>query len=149
MNRKEQALLDLKNGFCCAQAVAAAFCGEYAISREAAAKMASPFGAGMSRTGSVCGAVTGALMAIGMKYGSSKPSDTGAKKKSYAVTGLFLKKFEKKYGSTICPKLTGVDISTESGMEAARKNGVFEKVCTAIVADTISMLEDMGLADKQ
>jgi C_GCAxxG_C_C family probable redox protein len=147
MKRKEQALLDLKNGFCCAQAVAAAFSADFGINRETSAKMASPFGAGMSRTGSVCGAVTGALLAIGMMHGGSKPSDTEAKKKGYAVGKNFLKKFEEKFGSTICPKLIGVDITTDAGMEAARAKGIFDNVCTAIVTDTIGMLEDMGIAD--
>jgi C_GCAxxG_C_C family probable redox protein len=149
MKRKEQALKDLKNGFCCAQAVAASFSEELGVSRKTAAKMASPFGAGMSRTGSVCGAVTGALLAIGMKHGGSKPSETDAKKNAYAISNGFLKKFEDKYGSTICPKLIGVDITTDEGMTAARAKGIFDSVCTAIVVDTIGMLEDIGIADKK
>jgi C_GCAxxG_C_C family probable redox protein len=149
MKRKEQALKDLKNGFCCAQAVATAFSVDFGISRKTAAKMASPFGAGMSRTGSVCGAVTGALLAIGMKHGGSAPSETAAKKKGYAVSKGFLNKFVEKYGSTLCPKLIGIDITTDEGMEAARAKGIFDSVCASIVTDTIGMLEDIGIADKK
>lgn len=149
MNRKEQALSDIKNGFSCAQAVSTAFCEEFGINKESTAKMASPFGGGMSRTGGVCGAVSGALMVIGMKYGSSQPSDLAAKNKAYEAGKAFLKKFEEKYGSISCPRLIGFDISTPEGMKAAREKGVFETICNNIVVDSIGMLEVVGIAAKQ
>jgi C_GCAxxG_C_C family probable redox protein len=148
MKKKLKALSGLKDGFNCAQAVSAAFCEELGADEETAAKMSSALGAGMSRTGGVCGAVSGALMVIGMKYGSSKPRDIAAKNKSYEAGRVFLKMFEDKYGSIFCPKLIGIDISTEAGLQAAREKKIFETICADIVQDTVGILEQMGVAGK-
>jgi len=139
----------MKNGFSCAQAVSTAFCEDFGIDMAQAARMASPFGGGMSRTGGVCGAVSGALMVIGMKHGSSQPSDLEAKNKAYEAGKSFLKKFEEKCGSISCPKLIGIDISAPEGMKTAREKGVFETICNNIVVDTIGILEDMGIAARK
>ena len=49
----------------CAQAVLVPFAAEMGITEEQAYKMGAHFGSGM-RHGSTCGAITGALMALGM-----------------------------------------------------------------------------------
>ncbi len=49
----------------CAQSVLMAFCDDTAVDAETAAALAAHFGGGM-RVGSVCGAISGALMALGL-----------------------------------------------------------------------------------
>jgi len=143
MDKKESALMDLKNGFNCAQAVSSAFCEDFGINKEQVAKMACVLGAGMARSGEVCGAVSGAFMVLGMKYGSSKPQDTDSKEKSYQMGAKFKKMFEAKHGTVICRKLIDADISTPEGLKAARAKGVFENICTNLVKDSVEILEDI------
>ncbi|MHA2216743.1 MAG: C-GCAxxG-C-C family protein [Candidatus Hodarchaeales archaeon] len=53
----------------CAQAIISVY-GEYlGADHDTCLKIASVFGGGINRTGNMCGAVTGALMVIGLKYG--------------------------------------------------------------------------------
>jgi C_GCAxxG_C_C family probable redox protein len=61
--------------YSCSQAVFSAFAPQFGISDEQAIKLASPFGGGMARQGQVCGAVSGALMAIGLARGSTDPNN--------------------------------------------------------------------------
>jgi C_GCAxxG_C_C family probable redox protein len=59
--------------FTCSAAVFSAFSGELGLDADTARKIACGFGAGISRTGNVCGAVSGAIMVIGLKYGKTEP----------------------------------------------------------------------------
>ena len=143
MIKSETAVLGLKGGFNCAQAVSSAFSEDFGVKKEDAARMACALGAGIVRSGEVCGAVSGAMMVIGLKYGSSEPGDTKAKEKSYEAGKVFKKLFEEKHSTVICRKLIGMDISTAEGLEAARKKGVFDSICKGLVVDSVEILEEM------
>ncbi|MDD2550794.1 MAG: C-GCAxxG-C-C family protein, partial [Bacteroidales bacterium] len=73
-----EALELFKSGFNCSQAVLAAFSEECGISRETALKIACPFGGGIGGYGRTCGALTGGLMVIGLKYGATKATNLEA-----------------------------------------------------------------------
>ena len=68
MNNVEKAQGYFKNGFNCSQAVFTTFAVDLGMSEEMALKVATQFGGG-ARKGEMCGAVSGALMVLGMKYG--------------------------------------------------------------------------------
>ncbi len=141
MKKSEIALQLLKDGYNCAQAVSTAFSEDLGVHKETTARMACALGAGMSRCGEVCGAVSGALMITGLKHGSSKPEDKIAKEKSYKTGKEFIKMFETKHGTIICRKLIEMDISTPEGLEAAHKKGVFENICKGLVKDAVEIIE--------
>lgn len=65
MERARQLRADTNIHYNCAQAVLMPFAQEAGLTEEQAFKMAAHFGSGM-RHGSTCGAVTGALMALGL-----------------------------------------------------------------------------------
>ena len=133
----------LKEGFNCAQAVFSAFAPELGLEAERAAKIAGCFGGGMARGGGVCGAVTGAFMALGLRYGSSRPRDKEIKEKSYEIAREFMRRFTERNGSIVCRDLLGCDISTHEGHERAKQRGLFDTVCTKLVKDSVEILEDM------
>ena len=85
LTRADDAAAIFKSGFSCSQAVCCAFAGDFGIDRDTALKFSCSFGGGMGHTGNTCGAVTGALMVIGMKYGRTSPEDLAAKDKTYAA----------------------------------------------------------------
>ena len=109
----------------CSQAVFAAFSPSLDFEKEKALKIAACFGSGM-RKGEVCGACTGALMVLGLKYGESKTKSNEACEK-------FLETFEKENGSYICNDLLGCDIRTPAGVEFAVKNNLFKEFCPKMV----------------
>ena len=121
MNKVEQAVSCFKEGFNCAQAICSAYSQEYGLDQKTALKVSCGFGAGMGCMAETCGAVTGAYMVIGLKYGRSDILDLSAKEKTYILVREFSDKFKSRNGSIVCKELLGVDISTTEGMKAAKQ----------------------------
>lgn len=142
MSRLDDAEKLFRDGFNCSQAVLSVFAGDMDIEVETALKIACAFGGGM-RLGNTCGAVTGALMVIGLKYGKSKAEDNEARDRTYALAKEFQAAFSKIRGSIICRDLLGYDLSTPEGYEAARENLAFIKICPGLVRDAVEILEEI------
>lgn len=124
-------------GFNCAQSIFSAFADHYGVSSEFALRLAAPFGAGFARRGQVCGALTGALMVLGLHYGQDRPE---AKEEMYAITRAFMQQFEQRHGSVLCSELIGHDISTPEGLQAARDANAFGRLCPLLVDETAKAL---------
>ena len=125
-------------GLNCAQAVLSAFAAQFGISEETALRLASPFGGGIARRGQVCGALTGALMALGLHSGNSTPQ---GKEETYLISEEFVRAFQKRHGAILCRELIGYDVSTAEGLQAARAKKIFADICPAVVAGTTEMVE--------
>lgn len=129
-------------GFNCSQAVFSTLAEPLGLDPALALKIASPFGGGIGRTGETCGAVSGALMALGLSLGFSEP-DPQAKERVYARTREFLGRFQEKHGAVGCKALIGIDIGTPEGMQEARRQNVFATQCLQFIADAVEIAEDM------
>ena len=143
MNRVEQAVSCLKEGFSCAPAVLSAFASEFGVDIETALKIAAGFGGGMSRMGGTCGALTGAFMVIGLKYGKTKAEDDQAKEKTYELVREFAKRFKSRNGTIVCNELLGCDLGTPEGMKLAKEKGAIDTFCPKFVQDAVEILEEM------
>lgn len=139
----EKAVAIFNSGMNCSQSVFLTFCEKYGLSREEAAKISCGFGGGM-RAGEVCGAVSGAVMVIGLKYGNSTPEDTQAKALCYSKTVEFINEFKAKTKTIICRELLGYDISTAEGMNMAKEKGLFKTTCVDMVKHSVEILEKLG-----
>lgn len=135
MNNIDTAVQLFGDGYMCSQAVFAAFSPDLGCSKEDALKIGACFGSGM-RKGEVCGACTGALMALGLKYGEDKAESNEACER-------FLDEFESENGSYICNDLLNCDIRTESGVKYARDNNLFTEICPKMVESAARILENM------
>jgi C_GCAxxG_C_C family probable redox protein len=124
-------------GFNCAQSVFSAFAGRYGVSSELALRLASAFGAGVARQGELCGALSGALMVIGLQYGQVRPE---GKEQLYGIAREFMDRFQVQHGSLLCRELLGHDISTPEGLQAARDANAFAKECPLLVDETAKAL---------
>jgi C_GCAxxG_C_C family probable redox protein len=127
-------------GYRCSQSVLLAFAEELGLDFVTAAKLSSAFGGGIARSGRICGAVSGALMVLGLRYGNSLPNDQGAKEATYALARRYMDEFAKRHGSVDCPGLLGCDIGTPAGMQQARERNLFATQCPVYVADAVSIL---------
>jgi C_GCAxxG_C_C family probable redox protein len=103
--------------------------------------VATAFGGGMGRKGSVCGALTGALMVLGLVYGRSKPSDD--KEKIYELTRELYDGFTKRFGSPFCSKLIECDLRTPEGRDKYHKLNMRELKCKNYVSFCGETLADM------
>lgn len=124
-----------KNGYRCSQAVFAAFSPQLGLDKNQALKIGACFGSGM-RKGEVCGACTGALMVLGLKYGESKA-------KSDEACETFLDEFKNENGSYICNDLLGCDITTQEGVEYAVENNLFKEFCPKMVESASKIVKDI------
>lgn len=141
MNRSEKAVESFNNGCNCAQAVFTAFCGDLGLEEKLGLKIACPFGGGLGHTGGVCGAVTGALLTIGLKYGPESTEDKDSKVLNYIIAHDFISEFKKSNGSVNCTELINYDLSDETQLELARQSGVFNTKCPKYVSDAVEILD--------
>ena len=132
-NKRDKAIEYFSQKMHCSQAVLAAFSEECGISEEQAFKLGSCFGSGM-RKGEVCGACTGALMALGLKFGDDK-------QKSNDACVRFLDEFAAENGSYICNDLLNCDITTPEGVNYAVENNLFKEFCPKMVDSATKIAE--------
>lgn len=132
-----------RQGYNCSQSVIAAFCDEIGLEFETALKIASSFGGGMGRLREVCGAVSGALMVLGMKYGYTDPLDQNSKTMHYKLIQDFAKDFEKECGSIICRELLRGPDKHENYVPEERTEQYYKKrPCIELVAHAAKMLDE-------
>lgn len=140
--KQQQAIDTFKNNYNCAQSVLSVFAQDLGISKDSALKLSTPFGAGMMYMQETCGAVTGALMAIGLKYGKGENGTVEDKERAYDMGRYFVAKFSKCHGSTSCLKLLKeVNISTPEGMKHAVDKEMFRTHCANYVKDAVAIAE--------
>ena len=142
MTHIEKANSLFERKFHCSQAVFAAFSEELGLTEEQALKIGACFGSGM-RKGEVCGACTGALMALGLKYGQANEDDIDSRLKTNEVTDRFMAEFRKEYGSFICKELLGCDLATDEGIATALEKKLFTEFCPKMVESATRIAEDI------
>ena len=124
------------NGLYCSQAVLGAFCEKYGVDEKLAFKISCGLNSGV-RCADVCGAVSGAILVIGLKYGDDKDVCN-------LKTEEYIKTFKEKNGSIICRDLLGCDISTPDGKEKAITENLFSTRCMDMVISAAQILDDLG-----
>jgi len=143
MDSGERAKACFRLGFNCAQSVMCAFSGSLGIDERTVKLMASGFGAGMGREQLTCGAVAGAVMAIGCRY--FDPDNVAVtKERVYAKTREVLARFRALHATVSCRELLGVDLGTPEGQKQAREQGLFRLLCDPYVVDACRIVEDMA-----
>jgi C_GCAxxG_C_C family probable redox protein len=102
-------------------------------------KIATAFGGGIGRRGSLCGALTGAIMAIGLKHGTDK-TVLIEKEKAYKLALRFYEQFSEDCGSPFCRELIGYDLTNPEELESLRKSNVREEKCSYFVKKAVEIL---------
>ena len=142
MTRIEEAKTLFAQGFACSQAIVGAYAPSLGLDRDTAIKIASGFGGGMGRLAETCGAVTGAFMVLGLKFGSAS-SDREAKEIVYAKVRDFAERFKARHGSLVCRDLLGCDLNTPEGLASAQETKLFSTVCPPYVETAAEILEEI------
>ena len=136
----EKAILYFTTGYNCAEAVILAL--QEALQEEEnniIPRIATPFGGGIGGRGSVCGALTGAIMAIGLKYGRMEPVED---LKAVNLAFEIYNQFGEKFGSALCYDLTECDLSSFLGFEKYYKENVFQR-CVEYVKGAVELFLDL------
>ena len=113
-----------KSGFFCAESVLQAIAESQGIHSDLIPRIATGFCSGISCTGGMCGAVSGAIMGIGLAAGRNSPAELF--EPTYTLVQMLIHAFEEQYGSANCRQLLGCDLATESGQNYFMENNLME-----------------------
>jgi len=132
-NRPDRAVAHFMKSMNCSQAIFETYAPLFGLDGATARKIGTPFASGMG-IGSECGALTGALLVIGLKDGNSH-------KKTFREVDMLMKRFRSAHGATGCSQLLGVDMGTPAGVKKAEKAGYFTSRCPLYVRTAADILE--------
>ncbi|UCH31367.1 MAG: C_GCAxxG_C_C family protein [Candidatus Bathyarchaeota archaeon] len=138
----EKAVSCFKKGFNCAQCVLVTMQEFWKIEHPLEPKAASAFGGGIGMRGSLCGALTGGIIAIGLKFGSNEPKSI-EREEAYMLASKFYTRFEKESGSLFCRDLIGINLTNPKELETARKSNIFQSKCTYFIEKAIEILTNL------
>lgn len=142
MTRIEQAKDRFSKGFNCSQVVFSAFASELGLDEDKALSIASGFGGGLGKA-EVCGVVTGAIMAIGLKVGHCDIEDMEKKEQVKEMTALFMERFDERFEYIRCKELLGFDKTKPEELEQILEQDLLIKKCPVFVEVAISLVEEI------
>jgi C_GCAxxG_C_C family probable redox protein len=127
----------------CSQAIAVAFADSVNFDEDAAMNAARGFGGGIGSHGKTCGAVTGAVMVLGIHAARLAPDEKQAKAKAYELAQAFTKRFAELHGTIECRDLIGLDLSTEEGQKLNSEKKVTRGLCPNFVQTAAEIVDEM------
>ena len=148
MNRKETATRYYADAFACSQGVFATFGKDMGLTEDQCLKIGGAFGGGMARQQLTCGAVTGAMMVIGLIYGRGLGDDVSQKEITYEKTNELLTEFQKRNGSLNCRDLLqGLNLNDPEELNKIQDLCLFQTSCVKYIEDVVDIVEEM-IGDK-
>ncbi len=145
MGKADEAVRIFLSGGNCSQAVFTVFASDLGIREQDAMRIGCGFGGGM-RMAETCGAVTGAIMALGVRYGNTDLTKLDGKQVTYAKVEQFLAEFRKAHGTTCCRELLGCDVNTPEGYAQATAGGeqcMFRTRCPQFVRSAVEIAQTL------
>ena len=143
MERSEHASELFLSGYNCAQSVVLSFADDLKFSKELAQKMAAGFGGGMGKQQGTCGAVTGAIMVLGLLKGEHVNNNDELKSQAYGSVKELIREFVFEFKSTNCKELIGCDLNTAEGVAQFKEQKIMETVCAECVKKAVQIVEAM------
>jgi C_GCAxxG_C_C family probable redox protein len=142
-DRIRSALIKMRDGSNCAQAVLSTYLPLLGISEPFAHKMGAGLGAGVGRKQHICGALNAGAMVISAHVGNELREDAARKNMAMDSVRDLVNMFEEQFGSAQCIEVIGMDISTPQGRQAALDAGKFRDICTQCVKRVCIRLEEL------
>ncbi len=129
------ALLD--DGYCCAEALLAAAAKELGQEADYIPMIASGLCAGIARSSGPCGALTAAILALGLANGREIPED--GLDPVFTPAAELIREFERRFGATSCTDLLGCDLGTEEGRKTSAAEDLKNKKCRVYTLECLDM----------
>ena len=141
MNRFEKAFSLHEKGYNCAQAVIGAYADTIGIDEQAAFSIGAGFGGGAG-TGELCGAISGAVMVLGLLTPVDPEDPVGSKQRTTALSKAFQKRFAEKFGYLRCHDLLRNPTQASDATPAAQAMGVTHH-CRLMIVTAVEIVEEM------
>lgn len=142
MTKAERAVQLFADGFNCSQAVLTVFAEDFGIDEKLTLMLGTQFGGG-ARNAEMCGAVSGALMVLGLKYGHYRQGDTEQKSRAYAIAVDFTKRFKEANGSIVCRDLLGYDLTKAEDAAIIKEKNLFGTICPEMIKSAVEIIEEI------
>jgi len=117
-----------------------AVAGHLEIQSDLFPRIATGFCSGISRTGGMCGAVSGGIMSISLALGRTTPTDKTDL--CYQAVRIFMRRFASQFGSVNCLELTGFHLGTPEGHAAFMASDQIKR-CTEYVTESTRMVVEI------
>jgi len=121
------------SGYNCAEAVLFALTEKFSQKTPFIPRIATGFGGGVGRSGSICGALSGAVMAVGLLRGCDKAEEKEKRTATYESVLRMVDAFEKEFENINCKALTQCDFRTKEGQEKFRSQEIRKNICPKFV----------------
>lgn len=131
-------------GYNCSQSVIGAFCEDLGLDFKTAMLISSSFGGGMGGLRETCGALSGAFMVIGLKYGYTTPDNPDEKAELYKKVRIVAEAFKEKYNTMLCRELLeakNLIVKTEPSIRTEKYYK--ERPCAVFVESAAEILEEI------
>lgn len=138
----ETASIFAEKGFLCSEAVLMAISKSLSMESPLIPRIATGFGAGIARGGEVCGALSGGIIGLGLKYGRQKPS-RDERKRPYWYANILVKRFRDKLGNTSCPGLLNLDLAKQVDYEKYQVEKMWENQCREYIKSAAGIAFDI------
>ena len=137
-----------EEGFLCSEAVLQALSKTLGVENDIIPRIATGFGGGIGRHGEICGALSGAILGLGLQFGRDHPSETPEGTPPYEYSHTMVNLFVARFGHIRCKDILGVDISSEEGVNQYRQDKLWETKCRDIIKITAGLAYDVLEANK-
>jgi C_GCAxxG_C_C family probable redox protein len=122
-----------RSGYNCSQSVLFSFTDKLDLDKDTALKISNGFGGGMGRQQEVCGAVSGAIMVLGLLYGRGENDGPEEQETTYSKVRELIDCFKEEFGSVNCKELlSGCVLMTAEGQKQFKERGLKERCCNYV-----------------
>jgi C_GCAxxG_C_C family probable redox protein len=132
-----------EEGFLCSEAVFKAAASAQGVSSELIPKIATGFAAGIGRSGEVCGAVSGAIMGLGLKYGRNILEETPPGRRPHWYATELVQAIRKRYGVASCAGVLGLDLNDPGDLETYYELDHWNTTCRELIRDSTALAWDL------
>jgi C_GCAxxG_C_C family probable redox protein len=137
-----QAKAYAEEGFLCSESVCLALSTALEVKSDLIPRIATGFGGGIGRHGEICGALSGAILGLGLKFGRNHPSETPDGESPYEYSYTMVNLFIARFGHLRCKDILGLDISSEEGLKKYQEGKLWESKCRDIIQSTTGLAYD-------
>ncbi|MFX1566117.1 MAG: C-GCAxxG-C-C family protein [Promethearchaeota archaeon] len=146
LSKKEimnQAKAFAEEGFLCSESICLALSKALNVRSNLIPRIATGFGAGIGRHGEICGALSGAILGLGLQLGRNHPSETPEGESPYEYSHTMVNLFIAQFGHIRCKDILELDISCEEGLQKYREGKFWENKCQDIIQITTGLAYDV------
>jgi len=132
-----------EEGWLCSEAVLQALAEALNVSSELIPRVATGFAAGIGRSGEVCGAISGAILGLGLKHGRNELEETPTGRRPHWYATELIQAIKERHGTVTCAGVLGLDLKDPGDLETYYKLDHWNTTCRELIKETTALAWDL------